>query len=109
MIIQSGNMLTKVLTLVPVKARLKVFGLFAGKETLLLTNLQGPKAPLCYGGVQIKNIYGSISALIPISVSVTSYIDHFTVNFTTDEAVIKDAGVLARLVTAELTRVNNRQ
>ena len=78
------------------------------KVTVALSNIQGPKANLSYGGVEIKSLFAAPVAAMPITAAVISYAGHFSLAFTTDTAVIQDSKELARLIHTELTKTPNR-
>jgi hypothetical protein len=103
-LIQSSNLMLRALTLIPKAISHKILQTVGGKMTMTLSNLQGPKAPLSYAGVQIKSLFTSPVTENPITASVVSYGEHFTLTFTSDCAVIKDASVLTRIVTDEFMK-----
>jgi hypothetical protein len=103
-VVQSSDLISRQLTFVPRKISRKFLRIMGDKVTVALSNMQGPKAPLSYGGVQIKSLYVAPVAAMPVTAAVISYAEHFTIAFTTDVAVIKDASVLTRLITAELSK-----
>ena len=106
-LIQSSNLTLRALTLVPKAISHKFLQTMGGKMTINLSNLQGPKAPLSYAGVHIKSLFTTPVTENPITASVVSYGEHFTLTFTSDCAVIKDASVLTRIVTAEFMKTQD--
>ena len=70
--------------------------------TVIVSNIPGPKAPLSYSGVQIKQLFVTSVSSPPITATVISYADQFTVSFSSDVAVVKDVNAVARLVIEEL-------
>ena len=103
-LIQASNLTLRALTILPHAIGRKFIAMLGENVTLALSNIQGPKAPLSYSGVQIKSLFVTPVAGMPITAAVVSYADQFTLTFTSDLTVIKDASELARLVTAQLTK-----
>jgi len=107
-LLRSSDLITRLLALVPTRISRKFLRVMGDKVTVALSNIQGPKANLSYGGVEIKSLFAAPVAAMPITAAVISYAGHFSLAFTTDTAVIQDSKELARLIHTELTKTPNR-
>lgn len=102
-LIQTSGLMLRGATLLPKAICLKIMLKLKHSITLTVSNVQGSKAPLSYGGVQIKYLFGTPIHGCPVIATVMSYAEHFTVTFTSDLAVIPNLSELSRIFVAELT------
>ena len=87
----------------PVSTALTDF--FANKAVGVLTNVPGPRAPLTFAGVGVRQVIGFApsSGDQPMTCTVFSYAGTVTVGFATDAALVPDPRELVEGTLAEIT------
>jgi diacylglycerol O-acyltransferase len=77
---------------------------FANKAVGVLTNVPGPRAPLWFAGVQVRQVIGFApsSGDQTMTTTIFSYCDGITVGFATDAELVPDPNVLVDHVLEEI-------
>ena len=101
LILHTSKTAIKAIALLPLFLSRKLTTMLGDNATLAVTNVPGPKSALTYGGVTVKNLFVCPVAGLPVIAAAITYTDRFTVTWSADKAVVRDASVLARLFEAE--------
>ena len=78
--------------------------ILANKATLLFSNVPGPRSHLSFNGAQLLHMMSMspMEAACGIAMTTISYADEFTVACYADTVLVKDAGVMAGILEAEI-------
>lgn len=101
-LIQAKQLAKWTLSALPKFLSLSYFMRLRDKITLSVSNIPGSRAVLSYGGSEIKHLYILVPSRGPVTATVVSYADNFTVSWSADKGVIKDLGALTQLFEAQL-------
>ena len=91
--------------LAPEAIERRIVDLFSGKGTAVMTNVPGPRDPVCMAGVPVRTVlvWAPTSGHIGMSVSIFSYRGEVTVGLMVDGALIPDPGRIVMALEEELT------